>query len=214
MKPILITGCARSRTSLTAGIIHLCGAWGGNLASGNRWNQKGVFENKEIKRLIKNYLQEIGMDPLGQNLLPKTEELKPDPKWRDKVLAIMHGDIWFIKEAKICLMWPVWADAFPETKWIVVRRKPYDIVQSCLRCDGMHAYKAEAGWFQWVETHQEKFIEMYAAGLDYREVWPEKIINGNLKEMKNIINWLGLAWNEKAIDDFIEPALTAIWKQK
>ena len=33
--PILITGCARSGTSMIAGVINICGAFGGDMAGPN-----------------------------------------------------------------------------------------------------------------------------------------------------------------------------------
>ena len=58
--PILLTGCARSGTSLTAGIVNLCGAFGGIMSGPNRNNAKGMFENSKIRNtIIKPYLQKI-----------------------------------------------------------------------------------------------------------------------------------------------------------
>ena len=42
-EPILITGCARSGTSMVAGIINMSGAFGGVMAGPNKNNQKGNF---------------------------------------------------------------------------------------------------------------------------------------------------------------------------
>ena len=44
-QPIIITGCARSGTSMIAGIIHLCGAWKGNTSGPNKYNKKGNYNN-------------------------------------------------------------------------------------------------------------------------------------------------------------------------
>ena len=68
--PIIITGCARSGTSLIAGTMHLCGAWVGNVTGPTSWNRKGQFENEFIRdRLVKPYLKSINMDPMGQDPL-------------------------------------------------------------------------------------------------------------------------------------------------
>ena len=42
MEPILITGAARSGTSMSAGVVSLCGAWGGELSGPNVYNKKGM----------------------------------------------------------------------------------------------------------------------------------------------------------------------------
>jgi hypothetical protein len=48
--PIIITGCARSGTSMIAGIINLCGAWKGVTSGPNKYNAKGMFENHELRQ--------------------------------------------------------------------------------------------------------------------------------------------------------------------
>ena len=59
--PILITGAARSGTSMTAGNIHKCGAWGGDMAGSTRYNRKGMFENTEIRNtMVKTIMKSIG----------------------------------------------------------------------------------------------------------------------------------------------------------
>ena len=75
--PIIVTGCARSGTSLTAGIINICGAYGGTLAPPNVNNRKGMFENTTVRQtIVKPYLREHGWDPLGQNPLPSIPLVK------------------------------------------------------------------------------------------------------------------------------------------
>ena len=77
-KSILITGCARSGTSMIAGIINMCGAFAGDTSGPNRYNQKGMYENAKIRNsIVKPYLREIGMDPKGQFPLPNVKTI-PD----------------------------------------------------------------------------------------------------------------------------------------
>ena len=69
--PIFITGCARSGTSMTAGVINYCGAFGGQVAGATKNNRKGMFENNAIRELIvKPILRKHKFDPMGQNPLP------------------------------------------------------------------------------------------------------------------------------------------------
>jgi len=138
-EPILITGCARSGTSLVAGMINKCGAFGGNMSGPNKNNAKGMFENAHIRNLLmKPYLREIGVDPLCQYPLPDINKLTIPSNWKQEVEKVMtdegywHGP-WMYKGAKMCLTWKMWHHAFPHAKWIIVRRRTGDIVNSCLR---------------------------------------------------------------------------------
>lgn len=226
--PILITGCARSGTSLIAGIINMCGAFGGNMSGPNRNNKKGMFENAYIRNnLVKPYLREIGKDPLGQFPLPDISNLPIPKDWREKVLRIIYDDgyrngPWMYKGAKMCLQWPVWDFAFPDAKWVIVRRRTGDIINSCIKTGFMRAYNKSHvlkqikvtneydGWRWWVNQHEQRFIEMYENKLNCKMVWPERMVYEDYDQIKELIQWLGLQWTDK-IYEFIEPRL---WKSK
>lgn len=227
-EPILITGCARSGTSMVAGAVHLCGAFGGRMSGPNRNNLKGMYENARIRNdLTKPYLRQLGLDPLGQYPLPDINSLPIPTDWRQKVerVMIMEGykeGAWFYKGAKMCLFWPVWHYAFPNAKWIIVRRRTGDIVTSCCKTGFMRAFRSRLnqravgaadereGWLWWVERHLERFREIYDAGLNVKVVWPERMVGGDYGQLMETIDWLGLKWNSEVLG-FIDPRL---WKAR
>ena len=222
-KPIFITGCARSGTSLTAGIIDKSGIWGGNTCGPTPHNQKGQFENTEIRnRVIKGYLRFLNVDPMGQNPLPNIDIVKKDAviegdATREEVLSILitqgyknNNVRWYLKGAKLCLIWPLWNAAFPTAKWVVVRRDDYDICSSCLKTSFMRAFNRRNGWLYWVGEHKKRFEEMHKAGLDIFEFWPFRVINGNEKHLEELLNYLDVEYTQKLkrdIQDFISPNL-------
>lgn len=215
--PILITGCARSGTSMTAGIIHAGGAFGGKLLGPNQWNAKGMFENVEIReKIVKPFLTLNGADPLGQDPLPDPTRLIKVENWRSKIEMMMkfqgykYGP-WFYKCAKACLFWPTWHEAFPDAKWVVVRRKDEDIIYSCLRTGFMRAYRTPVGWQGWIDVHKTRFQEMHESGMEIREVWPTKFVEGDFTEIKEVIAWLGLKWQEEFALQFVDSSL---WRGK
>ena len=95
LNPIFITGCARSGTSLVAGIIEKRGAFGGKTAPGNYNNEKGFFENTTIKNdVLKPYLRSLKADPMGQKPLPDMSKVhhvtkKEAEQLREKVISIV-----------------------------------------------------------------------------------------------------------------------------
>lgn len=221
-QPILITGAARSGTSLTAGIISYCGAWGGKLSGPTQFNKRGMFENAEIRnQIIKPFLRELGYDPLGQNPLPNIHKIKmlPDEvvmNFRQHILKILksqgyNGSKWFYKGAKMCLLWPIWNRAFPEAKWLIVRREAEDIVNSCLRTSFMRAYKKRSGWLKWVAMHEKRFEEMHDAKLTVHEIWPQRMIAGDFTEIQMVVNSIGLDWDFDKIVQFVDPGLWRGW---
>lgn len=227
--PILVTGAARSGTSMVAGIINMCGAFGGNMSPGNKNNAKGMFENARIRNsIVKPFFLDMGVDKLGQYPLPDTGDMIIPPKWKSKVEQVMIDEgytegAWMYKGAKMCLHWPVWNYAFPEAKWVIVRRKTPDIVNSCMRTGFMRAFSRPAnqravgahteaeGWLWWVHQHEERFKEMMIQGLQVQEIWPERMVEGDYTQIQAMIEWLGLHWEEEQVKSFIEPKL---WKSR
>lgn len=217
---ILVTGCARSGTSLIAGIVNLCGAFGGQLAAATRLNQKGMFENSEIRnRIVKRFLKSIGADPLGQNPLPdrnRVSKIAEEPgkarAWRDRILNVLRDQgyqqgTWFYKGAKMCLVWPLWHAAFPNARWIIVRRLDADIIASCRHSSFMSKCRGRNGWQGWIDEHKRCFEEMHDSNLDITEVWSENIVNGDFGNLHSVIEKAGLCWNENAVKDFVDPNL-------
>ena len=219
-RPILITGCARSGTSMIAGIVNLCGAFGGKLVGPTRLNRKGMFENKKIRdQLVKPFLKSMGADPLGQYPLPdrnRVSKIAEEPgqarAWRIGVLNILsdHGyrqGPWFYKGAKMCLLWPLWHAAFPNARWIIVRRLDVDIIASCKNTSFMRKCGGGDGWQRWIDEHKRCFEEMHDSNLDITEVWSENIVNGDFGKLHCLIEIAGLCWNENAVKEFVEPKL-------
>ena len=226
---ILITGCARSGTSMVGGIVDICGGFGGDMSGPNKNNLKGMFENSKIRNdLVKPYLQQQGADRMGQYPLPEIQNLRVPMNWKDRVERVMidqgfTGGPWFYKGAKMCLTWPVWHFAFPNAKWIIVRRRTGDIINSCLKTSFMRAFANKKwqkavgvenerdGWKWWVHQHEDRFVEMIQAGLNVKVVWPERMVTNNYQQMYEAVEWLGLDWKSKEVFDFIDPKL---WKAR
>jgi hypothetical protein len=180
-------------------------------------NKKGQFENNYIRdQITKPYLRMMGLDPLCQDPLPDVDKLLPYPDLRTHVKgAMMEAGYtrgpWFYKGAKMCLLWPLWNEAFPNAKWVIVRRRDEDIARSCMRTPFMRAFRSVEGWLGWVKVHEQRFEEMKAAGLDVTEVWSEHLIQGRLYDIRKVVESVeGLTWREDKIRDFITPEL---WKE-
>jgi hypothetical protein len=209
--PILITGCSRSGAGLIAGVINLCGAFGGHQLA------KGIFENGLLREGVeKPYLKSIGCDPNGQKVLPDTSSMSIPSDWKRRVSSTMIQDgykdgPWFYKSSKSCLIWPVWHYAYPNAKWVIVRRRSADIAKSCMHTSFMNAYSTHEEWIKWINFHEDRFVEMIQAGLNVKIIWPERLVKGNYEQLYEVIEWLGLPWQSQEVLNFIDPKL---WKAK
>jgi hypothetical protein len=203
--PIFITGIERSGSTIVAKVVNHCGAFAGKTTE--------MLENIDIKHLLNLYYISLKIDVRGQFPLPNTKELNIPIYWKQKVEAILRNDTpfnWMLKGSRLCQTWPIWHYTFPNAKWIIVRRRTPDIIESCLKTGYMTAYKDKEGWLGWVHQHEKLFMEMIEAGLNCKQVWPERMASGDYQQIKEIIEWLGLPWNEE-IPKLIDPLL---WNSK
>ena len=200
-----------------AGVINICGAFSGKCAGATKYNAKGMFEHEYIRKEVdQRYLKSIGMDPKGQDPLPDTSNLQIPSDWRQRVDAAMIREgykegPWFYKGARAANIWPIWHYAYPNAKWVIVRRRSADIATSCLNTSFMNKYSTYEGWIKWINHHEDRFVEMIQAGLNVKQVWPERLMKGNYEQLFELIEWLGLTWKPTEVMEFIEPKL---WKGK
>lgn len=225
--PILITGAARSGAGMIAGVINLCGAFGGVMT-----NKRGLYENDNIREtVVKPYLRRSGADERGQYPLPDLNTDVVIPKYfKSGIEKIMVREgyqegPWMYKDARIALMWPVWHYAFPNAKWIIVRRRTGDIIQSCLKTGYMLAFaessnrssinvqSEEEGWLWWVHQYEKRFVEMLTEGVNCKIIWPERMLNGDYHQLYDALDWLGLEWKTEVLT-FIDPLLWSSRKKE
>lgn len=213
--PILITGVPRSGTSLTAGCLNQCGAWVGRTVGANQDNPKGFFENMQIReKVVKGYLQSYGYDKMGQDLpLPPIQSsISPQdnnhaPLIRKQVEEILksegyRGEQWLFKDAKLALIWSAWAAAFPNSKWVLVRRNKNDIAESCKKTGFMRAFNTKAEWLLWVAEYEERF-DALKRNCRFYELWFEDLVEGKLDYLEEMVRNIGLTWNEEKVREFI-----------
>ena len=149
---ILVTGCPRSGASMITAALTACGAFGGEMS------KRGMFSNDRIREeVMKPYLKEAGYDPEGRKDIPITDNLMIPQNWHKRVWDILvdqghNGRTWIYKDARIALTWPIWEHAFVNAKWVIVRRRTGDIVQSCMKTAYMTGRSTEEEWKQWVRN--------------------------------------------------------------
>jgi len=213
-QPIFVTGTARSGTSLTAGSLHLCGAWvGETVPGGGTENPSGFFENSAMREdIVKKMLSSENACPFGVQTLPDLARLRARPKLAQTVLRSIHkqgyqGDKpWLFKDAKLSLLWPVWKKAFPDAHWVIVRRPREQIIQSCLRTGFMRHHSTDpAFWDQWIDAYRERLEMLKQSGARWREIDTQQLLSGDFSELHSLADDTGLQWNEARILDFINP---------
>lgn len=217
--PILITGVPRSGTTMIAATINVCGAFGGCMS------KRGMFSNDQIREtLVKPYLDRMGIDTEGQYPLLRSISIPIDWQFKVQDILIEQGyqdGIWMYKDSRLTPMWRVWNRAFKNAKWVIVRRKTSDIINSCVQTAYMTRFKQENvqkfvsvnnekdGWLWMVHQYESYFKEMIQE-IHYKEIWPERMTQGDFTQIYELCDWLGLNWDERALQ-YINPL---VWGSK
>jgi len=207
--PILLTGIERSGTTIVARILQSCRVWHGNCSV--------MMENKPIRQLMDYYYISQQADPNGQYPLVATNHDMPVPdNWRNDIeeSLMVQGYVrgnWFLKSSRLIHIWPLMNKAYPDAKWLIVRRRSGDIIESCMKTGFMKAYKnskireqigivdEREAWAWWIHQHENQLVEMIKAGLNVKVIWPDRMIEGDYAQMAETLDWLGLRWNEKIV---------------
>jgi hypothetical protein len=214
--PIFITGIERSGSTIIAKIIQQCNVWTGATTE--------MFENDYIRRQVNKYYANIHCPINGQFPLPDTSEVLIPNNWKRNIEEylirerFMGEKAWMYKNNRICQIWPIWNYAYPNAKWIIVRRRTGDIVSSCMKTAYMTAFKdkqnqkfvnvenEQEGWLWWVHQHEKLFVEMIENGLNCKVIWPERMVYGDYQQIYEMLEWLGLKWNNSIIE-MVQPML-------
>lgn len=213
--PIFVFGLPRSGTSMVAGALGVCGAWTGTTVPGvEPENPKGFFEHGVIREQVtKQILIQLGCDPLGVRKLPPVGFRGDVPGFAEMIRDIIekdgyrHDRPWLYKDAKLCLVWSIFKTAFPDATWLLVRRDPEEVVQSCLNARFMRQHSDTPDfWRRYVEEYQRRIAALQQTDARILAVSSRDIIEGRLEVFKQVVSQLGLSYNEADLKRFISPA--------
>ncbi len=190
------------------------------MAGPNDFNPKGYYENLELGALIKSFLRQRGLDPLGQWPLPRTQHIvdeisegaaltQVDARIRTILLDQGYTPTrpWMLKQVKLLLIWPVFATLFPTAKWVLVRRDSEKIYDSCMHASFMTRFKDRNGWKMWLDVHLQKLVEIQSSVNNVFEFWPDTAMGDNLDGVRSLIQFCGLEFKKTHVQNFIDPDL-------
>jgi len=205
---------------MIGGVIRLCGAFGGNSKDGDAdyYDGRESIANTQIHEgIVAPFFRGVRADasghknyPVGVGALAK----RVAPKWRRRIEKILHNQGYndgacFYASIHSCLVWQMWHEAFPTAQWIIVRRNDEDIVRACMKSGFMSANTTAEQWKEMLDTYKTRFSEMITSGLDVWQIWPQRMIRGELRELQEMITARGLNWDEVTVEDYIAPIM---WK--
>jgi hypothetical protein len=211
--PIFITGADRSGSTLIARILQIGNI---NVFVGETNN---MLENIPIRKMMDEFL----MGDPNKQFMPDATQMYIPTDWSQRVKQSMqrqglNNQSWMLKGALLTQLWPVWNYAFPNARWIIVRRRTGDIIQSCVKTGYMTLFKntpnqlavgaktEEEGWLWWVHQYEIRFREMIESGVNCKVVWPERMVHGDYQQIYETLEWLNLPWSTDIVN-VIDPLL-------
>ena len=211
--PLFILGLPRSGTSMIAGALKKSGAWAGSTIAATAANPKGFFEHAQIREnVVKKTLVHLGCDPLGVSRLPTLDAQFPGRSLRNTILKIIQSDgyrgnrQWLYKDAKLALLWPMFSSAFPDARWIYVKRDIESFIDSCLRTPFMYQHSSRRDyWEQFADEYIARIQALKDSGANFFELESPAIVAGNFASLQNLIEQAGLQYDEKKMRKFIDP---------
>lgn len=183
--PLLITGCPRSGTSLTAKVFSSLGCWPGNVSS--------QTENTEIReRVLKPMLEEAGMDKLALRSFADAdgdpEHLRREVEEITRAQGLDPDEPWLYKDCKLVFCWETWAEAFPDATWVTVWRSPGKIIASMTRWGLADRVDFTPGTV--IREHHDRAREIP----DAVPVFPRHFIEGDESEYRVAALEYGIPW--------------------
>lgn len=184
---VIITGMARSGTSMTSAIFANNGYFIGELGQlADESNPLGYFEGKEIVDLNVELLQQAGyeyhntwqFEPVPEAVIEKVKRLEPGKKHRDFLARYQAAAPWVWKDIRLCFTLPFWLPLLDleTTRFILVRRRAEGVFHSIKRKENKVVGELSLGAINaLIEqhiTHAKAALEL--AGANYIEMHYER----------------------------------------
>lgn len=218
--PLIILGMHRSGTSALAGLLQRLGVEFGNklLPAMQGVNDKGFYENVDAVEVHEELLCHLGYRWFDVRQLPACWWLDEDVlPFRSKLTHIVRRDfmgsrLWGIKDPRMCRLMPIWNDVLQalkcEPKFILIYRKPSEVVESLRRRDGLDETGAYITWL-WHALEAER----WSRGRNRVIVTYEQLLTDWRGTLDRVADSLGIAWPinfsdaEENIEDFLDIGL-------
>lgn len=151
---IFVLGMHRSGTSALARVLNLMGVYfGGERVSTGRSdeNTKGFWERRDVRDLNDDLLFSSGCDwdciaDFDLDALPAETKSTFVDVAADIVLNLDAHRPWFVKEPRLCLLFPIWRQALENPFCIHVLRNPLEVAHSLRTRNGIPVRTGLALW--------------------------------------------------------------------
>lgn len=151
---ILVLGMHRSGTSVLARLLNMIGLYfapEGVSTGANQENPKGFWERRDVRQANDRLLHAAGADwdmvgSFSIDKIPAEELEQAEREMRSVVLELDAHRPWFIKEPRLCLLFPVWRPLLEMPVCIHIHRHPLEVALSLRERNGFSIPLGLALW--------------------------------------------------------------------
>ena len=151
---VFVLGMHRSGTSALARVLNLMGLYFGGEEVGigrSAENEKGFWERRDVRALNDAMLFEAGCDwdclsSLNIDALPAQQRARYVALAGDIVLKLDAHRPWFVKEPRLCALFPIWRAASETPICVHVFRNPLEVASSLHDRNGVPLQVGLALW--------------------------------------------------------------------
>ena len=208
--PVFVYGVSRSGTSMTCGVLAACGVrFGLDLRQPDQYNPRGYWEAKQGRQALKRFLKSIKHDIGGHRRDPSWVAGPKDIKRLRRKMAPHWKQADALKVATDWLIWGTVHAAYPNARWIIVRREVPDIVASCIRAPFISILPPDVpldAWTAEITEQVERLVDLHASPCNTVEVWPDP---RRPEVFREAVLHAGATWDEEAVRAALDPSL---WK--
>lgn len=141
----IVLGMHRSGTSAVARVLNLMGFYFGGEEVGtgrSSENEKGFWERRDVRALNDAILLDAGCDwdclsALDLDALPGHKRAEYAALAADIVMRLDAHRPWFVKEPRLCALFPIWRDVLEMPVCVHVCRNPLEVADSLHVRNGM-----------------------------------------------------------------------------
>ena len=195
---VIVLGMHRSGTSALCGALDLLGVnFGDHLMPGSKANEKGYWEDLEIRCLHDQLLNSFGSSWDDDRCFPPAwAECERAKEIQSSLLAVLEqhfrtaAPLAGVKDPRMCRLMPLWFPVFKtlgiEPRFVLIVRHPWEVAQSLAERDGIDQTKSYLLWLQHMLEAERATRSQERSFLTYERLIenPTAVLNRVRKELK------------------------------
>ena len=210
---IFVGTCPRSGSSLLAGCLDRCGAFGGKTLGRTKGNIKGQYENRAIGiTCFAPALESVRTNPRELLKLARRKRVPSIPNLKRDITYILNtqgyeGGPAYYKGGPFTFVYDEIYKHFPDAVWLLPKRTP-----ACIHASMIEIYEDRGdGFYSEISSYHRMQDLIERRSSRAYTVDMERVVAGDFGELKPLIEKIGLTWNEDAIREWVDPDL---WHHK